>query len=148
MIIEQTEDMELVKKIMLADGVWEYISTPEQEKETFEPVPSWQYILGSVDGEPVGLGIIHEINGGHNKCHVQVLPGHRKEYGMKFGLEGMQFIWDNNTFDYMVASISSRFPNVRKYAEAMGFKVVKTDEKCYKLDNVTYDTWLLVANRG
>ena len=140
--------MELIKGLMTSDGVWEYISTPEQDKETFEPIPDWQYVVGFVDGTPIGLGIIHETKSGHNKCHVQVLPDYRKEHGMKFGLDGMKFIWSNNTFDYMVASISSRFPNVRKYAEAMGFKVVKTREKWYKLDDVSYDAWLLVINRG
>jgi hypothetical protein len=137
--------MELVKKIMLADGVWENLSTKDLDKETFEPVPDWQYVIGRVDGEPVGLGIIHTTEQGYNKCHVQVLPEYRKEHGLKFGLDGMKFIWANNTFDFMVASISSKFPNVRKYAEAMGFELVKTRDKWYKEEG--RDAWLFVAKR-
>ena len=137
--------MEVVKKIMTADGVWENLSTKGQDKATFEPVPSWQYVLGSVDGEPAGLAIIHATEEGYNKCHVQVLPEYRKEYGLKLGLDGMNFIWANNTFNFMVASISSKFPNVRKYAEAIGFELVKTRNKWYKEEGC--DAWLFVAKR-
>ena len=145
MIISHTKDMDIVKKIMTSDGVWENLSTTGQDKETFEPITEWQYVIGEVDGEAVGLGIIHETKDGYNKCHVQVLPEHRKEHGKKFGLDGMRFIWANNTFDFMVASISSRFPNVRKFAELMGFELVKTRPKWYKEEG--HDAWLFVAKR-
>lgn len=145
MIIKYTNDMNIVKALMVADGVWENISTKEQDRETFEPPPHWQYIIGEVDNEPVGLGIIHKTRQGYNKCHVQVLPEHRKEHGLKFGLDGMGFIWANNTFNYMVASISSKFPNVRKFAELMGFEMIKTVDKFYADEG--HDAWLFIARR-
>ena len=143
MIISHTTDLELVKRLITSDGIWENLSTAGIDRDTFEPVPDWQYIIGEVDGEAVGLGIIHKIKSGYNKCHVQVLPEHRKEHGIKFGLDGMKFIWENNTFDFMVASISSKFPNVRKFAELMGFEHVKTKPDWYE----DHDAWLFVAKR-
>ena len=138
MIISHTKDMALVKKLMTSDGIWENISSEGQDRDTFEPIPSWQYVVGEVDGSPIGLGVIHKLRNGLNKCHVQVLPKHRKEYGIKFGLDGMKFIWANNTFDKMVASIPSKFPNVRKFAEVMGFKLIKETDQ---------NEWLFEAKR-
>ena len=143
MIISHTTDMALVKRLITSDGIWENLSTKGLDKETFEPVPDWQRIIGEVDGKVIGLGTIHKIKSGYNKCHVQVLPEYRKEHGIKFGLDGMKFIWANNTFDFMVASISSKFPNVRKFAELMGFEHVETKKNWYE----DYDAWLFVAKR-
>ena len=61
MIISHTTDLELVKKLITSDGIWENLSTKGLDKETFEPVKDWQYVIGEVDGEAVGLGIIHKI---------------------------------------------------------------------------------------
>ena len=143
MIISHTTDMKLVKRLITAEGIWENLSTKGLDKETFEPVKDWQYVIGEVDGEAVGYGAIHKTRSGYNKCHVQVLPKYRKEHGIKFGLDGMKFIWANNTFDFMVASISSKFPNVRKFAELMGFEHVETKPNWYK----EHDAWLFVAKR-
>ena len=138
MVISHTTDMQIVKNLMTSDGIWEHISSEGQDREGFEPIPSWQYVLGEVDGDPIGLGVIHKLKNGLNKCHVQVLPEHRKEHGIKFGLDGMQFIWANNTFNKMVASIPNEFPNVRKFAEMMGFKLIKETD---------HNEWLLEAIR-
>lgn len=135
--------MKLVKRLMTSEGVWDNICAIGQDKDKFEPPLDWQYIMGTVDGEAVGLGIIHKTKSGFNKCHVQVLPEHRKEHGLKFGLDGMKFIWATNDFDSMVASISSKFPNVRKFAELMGFEYVQTKKNWYK----DHDAWLFVAKR-
>lgn len=138
--------MYIVKSLMVADGIWEHISTKEQNRETFEPPTHWQYIVGEVEGRAIGLAVIHKTSQGHNKCHVQVLPERRKEFGIEFGLKGMEFIWANNDFDYMVASISSKYPNVRRFAESMGFELVKTIENFYGDEG--HDVWLFIARRG
>jgi len=137
--------MTIVKSLITADGIWETLCAPGQEKDTFELAPHGQYIIGVVDGKPIALVIIHKTSKGYNKCHVQVLPEHRKEHSKEFGVKGMEFIWANNDFDYMMASISSKFPNVRRYAEMMGFEMIKTVDNFYADEG--HDAWLFIARR-
>ena len=147
MIIEQTEDMELVKSILTVDGIWENIGGHLHDKTEYTPDDTWLYVIGRVDGEPVGMVLVHDTVEGHKQCHVQMLPEHRKEHSKEFGVKGMEWIWANTGIDRMVAAIPEIYPNVRKYAELQGFKVYRTLRKSYEKNGILSDRWLLEIKR-
>lgn len=138
--------MGLVKRILSTEGIWENVGGHRRDKDEYQPDESWLYVIGLVDGEAVGLVMIHDTDG-HKQCHVQVIPKHRKEHSKEFGVKGMQWIWDNTKIDRLVASIASIFPNVRKYAEMQGFKVIRTLEKAYEKNGILSDVWILEVKR-
>ena len=147
MIIERTNDMSLVKSILSSDGVWENIGGHLHDKEEFSPDDSWLYVVGIVDGEAVGMVLVHDDDG-HDKCHVQIIPKYRKEHSKEFGVLGMAWIWNNTSINRLVASIPAIYPNVIKYAKLQGFEVLRTVDGMYKKDGVTCDLVLMENRRG
>ena len=139
--------MEIVKYILLSDGIWENIGGHVREKEEYKPDDTWLYVIGVVNGSPIGLVLVHKTEEGHDQCHVQILPEHRKEQGKEFGIKGMKWIWDNTDIERLVASIPAIYPNVRRYAEMQGFQVFRTLEKSYKKDDIMHDRWLMAVRR-
>jgi hypothetical protein len=134
--------MELVKSILTVDGIWENIGGKGYDKAECIPKESWLYVVGKVKDNVIGMVLVHKTPGGLNKCHVQIIPEYRKEHSAEFGIKGMDWIWANTDIDTMVASIPTKYPNVRAYAELQGFVVVKTVST--KDDTM----WLLEINRG
>lgn len=140
--------MALVKTILTTDGIWEHIGGHRSTKEQFKPAEDWLYVVGVVDGEAVALVLVHDTAEGDKKCHVQIIPKHRKEHGKEFGVKGMEWIWSNTTINRMVASIPELYPNVIKYAKLQGFTIFCTVEKAYEKDGLLYDNFLLEIKRG
>jgi len=140
--------MALVKSILTTDGIWEHIGGHGLIKEQFKPPKDWLYVIGLVDGEAVALVLVHDTAKGDKKCHVQILPEHRKEHGKEFGVKGMAWIWENTTINRMVASIPEIYQNVINYAKLQGFTIFCTVEEAYEKDGVLYDEFLLEIKRG
>lgn len=139
--------MDLVKRILTTEGIWEMIGGHLHKIEDYQPDDSWLYILGAVDGEPVGLVLIHDTTDGYNQVHVQIIPEYREQHSKEFGDKGMQWIWDNTDHDILVALIPSLYPNVKKYAELQGFELFKTLENSYEKDDTIYNDWLMTIKR-
>ena len=142
MIIERTNDMALVKSILTTDGIWEMIGGKGLEKKDLIPDKNWLHAVGIVDGDVVGMVIVHDTPEGDKKCHVQIIPKHRKEHSKEFGVKGMRWIWENTDIQRMVATIPIDYPNVRDYAEKQGFVVYETKPE---KDGII---WLLEINRS
>ena len=134
--------MELVKKILTTDGIWEMIGGKGLEKEDLLPDKKWLHAIGKVGDEVVGLVMVHDTPSGEKECHVQVIPKHRKKYSKEFGVNGMSWIWANTDIQKMIAEIPIKYPNVREYAELQGFEVYET--KQIETDMM----WLMAINRS
>lgn len=134
--------MDLVKQILTTDGIWDKIGGFGYEKDECIPKKAWLHIIGKVDDKVIGMVMIHDTPSGYNKCHITIIPEYRKQHSKEFGEKGMQWIWDNTDFHLLVATIPTKHPNVRAYAELQGFVVFET----ITIKDVTM--WLLSILRG
>jgi len=140
--------MDLVKRILTTDGIWEMIGGHRLKKEEYKPDDSWLYVTGAVDDEVIGIVLVHDTPNGYHQVHVQIIPEYREQHSKEFGDKGMQWLWDNTYYNTLVASIPSLYPNVRQYAELQGFELIDTLENSYEKDDTMYDKWLMTITRN
>lgn len=147
MIIKRTFDEEVIKRFLLADGIWDRISADGDVKEELRIEPEFALYLTDKN-EEIGLFVVHTTSGGDYKCHVQVLPGKRKEYAAEFGNAVLKWVWDRTSINRMVASIPVMYPDVAGFAEKMGFTRTGEEMSTRTRNGVYYTRWLYAIERG
>tara|TARA_R110000824_G_scaffold76487_10_gene193742 strand:+ start:151 stop:567 length:417 start_codon:yes stop_codon:yes gene_type:complete len=122
-IIEQTFSLDVINYVLKEPQVWQEVCGQYNELiEDIEPnLRDYIYLVGHVNMDIIGLFIIHGSEYGY-KCHVQVLPEHRKEHALEFGKKVIDWTWNNTDINKLIALIPQKFPNVIGFAETQGFK--------------------------
>lgn len=148
MEIVQTRNMQLAYSILSNPVIAKEISGPEGFGNYYpNNRKSHIYLTSYVNDKPIGLFIIHPNNRKEWVCHVQVLPKFREKYAKEFGLSVIQWVWDNTDIPYLIANISLKYPNVRKFGHECGFKTL-TKEKVKKGKNThKFGIWKLKIDR-
>lgn len=123
MNIEESTDYKAIHSILTAPGVFEEIGgsgDPDDFVVTHDPV----YLLGRVDGVPMGVFILHGDRDSM-ECHVQVLPAYREAYAVEFGARVVVMARDYTR--ELKAEIPNLYPNVQRFAVGNGFKLTVDD---------------------
>ncbi len=123
MIVTPTSNLQDIKAVLCNPDIYATIADDSSpDIKDFEPPISnkYLYVGGYVNNEIIGLMIYHEYLDG-NKCHVQVLPKHRKEHAKDFG---EQSLYHRGTRP-LYAEIPDLYKNVLDFALLNGFKVIK-----------------------
>jgi len=123
-------DPEIARTISEDDVVW--TSLPEG------PI----YLCGYVP-ELVGCFVIQKQNRACVDVHVQVLPKHRTEHAEDFGRQVIDWVWENLSCEKMTAQIPVIYPNVKDFAERMGFEVEGINTKSFWKGGKLVDQWYL-----
>ena len=127
MIIERTEDIGLINKVLKHAEIWPCIADKEDKKDTFiPPLQDHRYVIGIHGENVIGVMVFHFVEDW--KCHVQVLPEYRKEHGFQFGQEVLKWFWDNIKSDKLTATIPKEYPNVVQFALLNGFSLDKVKD--------------------
>jgi hypothetical protein len=145
MIVKKITNEDEIRTILCNPDIYDTIASDECPAiDDFEiPFDNHRYIGGFVNGEIIALMVYHTYKD-DNKCHVQVLPEHRKEYAQKFGEQSLKFRGTQPLY----AEIAGLYLNVLDFALSFGFETVDKKIADYKKNGLLYDTYILRFNDG
>ena len=95
-----------------------------------------------VDDQPASCLTLQQMNGITWDVHVQILPEYR-EMSLELGHKMLNWIWENTTAEKLVAFISFKYENVKRYAERMGFEVEGISKNSIRIEGELIDQWLM-----
>ncbi len=136
MIVTATTNLTDIKAVLCNPAIYDTITDDNCPNiEDFEPPINnkYLYVGGYVDNEIIGLMVYHEYLDG-NKCHVQVLPEHRKEHAKQFGEQSLQYRGTRPLY----AEIPDLYKNVLDFAILNDFKVIKRIDNGFIKNGVNY----------
>lgn len=141
MIVKETKNLDEIKAVLCNAAIYDTITEDDNPcADEFEPpiTDDYLYVGGYVEGEIIALMIYHKYLDG-NKCHVQVLPEHRKEHAIRFGEQSLLF---RGTLP-LYAEIPDLYKNVLDFALLNNFKVINTKENDYIKNGEIYNVNVL-----
>lgn len=150
MIVERTKDIGLVKSIITQPKIWESIkgSYTGTIEDISPPVDDYIYIVGTEDGDAVGLFIVHPTTFDIWQCHVQVMPKYRDSHAVDFGKRVLNWVWSNTDINKLMALIPVIYPNVKEFSELQGFCQEGLLTNSYEKGGEIHSQWLVSINRG
>jgi hypothetical protein len=134
MMVKETKNMDEIKSIIFHPTIHPHIED-DDNKVVDLPVKDSKYIGCYIDDKIVGVGMFHKVEG-LTVCHMHLLKEYRKTIGLEFGLEAIKLRPD----DVLYTNVDETFPNIMRYVEALGFKLIDTVKKCVKKDGLFYDS--------
>jgi hypothetical protein len=148
LIIERSTDYDALRSIMTNPEIWDTITNDGCDVETWQPEQDRMYLLGSIEGEYVGVFVIHMSDIGIYQCHVQVLPSMRKLYAIEFGKMVINWVWKNTEINKLFALIPDIYPNVKNFSELHGFHQEGLITKSFIKNGSLCSQWLMTIERG
>jgi hypothetical protein len=146
LIVKETTSIDDIKAILCNPVIYDTITDDNSPlAKNFEPPVNddYLYIGGYVNGQIIALMVYHKYLDG-NKCHLQVLPEHRKEYAINFGEQSLLF---KGTLP-LYAEIPDLYKNVLAFALSNSFKVKSVKENDYIKNGKTYNVNVLEFQDG
>lgn len=144
--VVRTYDMRLADNILTNPVILSTIT----EDGTIYKYPSIRnshiYLTSFLDNKPIGLTILHPNKYKQWQVHIQVLPEYREKYGIAFGKACIAWGWDYG-IDTCYATIPVIYPNVKAFAELLGFKQVDVLPKSYMKNGRLVDKWVIRLDR-
>lgn len=142
MIITRCYDVDIVRSILTHPDIYDRISEDgAPSAESYQPnMDSATFLVGVVDAMPIGVFIVHQINGVTWECHLQVLPEHRKNHASEFLTRCIDLV-SNAGVKKIVAQIPYLYPNVKDFALRHGFHIEGVNRKSYLKHGQLYDQW-------
>lgn len=146
MKVDFTVDRDTIKSILCHPDVYKTISDDLcPASEDYEVDYNALYI---VDEKPVGCFILHQNGSSDWWCHVQVLPQYRQDYAYNFGRAVLSFAFDNIPHcQKLLAQIPTKYPNVLKFAQRMGFEKEGINRHSYLKGGKWFDQYYLGLRR-
>jgi RimJ/RimL family protein N-acetyltransferase len=111
------------------------------------PMPEGPIYLCGYVPELIGCFILHKLSKVTLGCHVQVLPEYRAEHAEEFGRAVIEWTWENTDAHKIVAEIPFLYPNVRRFAERMGFEVEGINRGSLMKGGLLIDQWHMGLRR-
>lgn len=146
----RTFDVGLVYQIMTSPEIWAVVAEDGQDAMTYTPdVTSACYLAVYADESLVALYIFRRINGVTLEGHAQVLPQYRKRYSIATGEKVLEWVWANAPWCHKInAWVPTIYPNVRDFAERLGFQQEGINSQSYLKNGTLHDRWLLGLTRS
>jgi len=140
LIVKETDNIDDIKSILCNPAIYDTITEDNSPlAEDFTPIfEDHLYIGGYVKGEIIALMVYHKYLDG-NKCHVQVLPEHRKKYAKEFGEQSLRFKGTRPLY----AVIPDLYQNVLDFSFLFGFKVIDKKIGSYVKNGKSYNDNIL-----
>lgn len=146
MIVKKITNADDIKAILCNPAIYDTITDDNSPlPEDFDPpiTKEYLYIGGYVNGEIIALMVYHKYLDG-NKCHVQVLSEHRKEYAIKFGEQSLLFRGTRPLY----AEIPDLYKNVLAFALLNNFDVIGAKESDYIKNGKAYNVNVMRFQNG
>lgn len=146
MILKRTTSIDDIRAVLCHPDIYATIADDNCPLvEDFDPpiTDDYLYVGGYVEGEIIALMVYHKFLNG-NKCHVQILPEHRRKHAKKFGEQSLLF---RGTLP-LYAEIPSLYRHVLFFALSNNFKVIGVKENGHVKNGKTYNVNLLEFQNG
>jgi hypothetical protein len=122
-IIKQTYDIDLIKRIFCEPEIYERIRDDgSPEAKDFNPVDPSNYVYYLTDDSESCLLYLSWKNCVTLDGHIQILKNHRNN-AMEFGKLAKQWIWDNTKARKIEVTIPDIYPDVLQFIQKQGFIV-------------------------
>ena len=151
-VAERTYNNELVKKILVDDGLWPTVTEDGMSVSEFYPdckKDCYLLVKNKADGI-LGVYNLHPINSATLQIHAQVFPRYRKAYSKQTGYATLRWIKDNSPKDFVkvIAIIPCLYPNVHDFTLMFGFELEGVLSCSFKKNGVLHDQWILGLSRS
>lgn len=120
MEIAVTEDLDLVKSILMHPANWPHLVNDDVPQD-FEMPEDWLYIL-ALDPHPVGVFCLNALSADTVSAHLAMLPEGRGEGVRKASEEVIEFIWKGTPAKRIVLNVDEDNVRAMKAAQKHGFK--------------------------
>jgi len=148
MILELTQDTDLIKTVMLDPEMWELIQDDSVEKSDFMAiVPANMLVLSAIVGNVIGLHLFVEKEEGVI-YHPMLLKPFRKEFGREFMRKGLDWIFENTATEQLFAEIPTDHISTINLAKHLNFKEIGIKKNGRKQGGKMLDLQRLRLNKG
>ena len=147
MILELTNDPDLVRSLMTDSDIWEKIKEDGIEKDSFYPTIRGHVImLSAIVDEPIGL---HQFTDHGDKVlyHPILLKQFRKQYGREFFKLGIKWFFDNTKCSKLTAEIPVTDKSTINLAKHLNFNEISTIKNGVSKNNKFIDLKVLRLDR-
>lgn len=142
MILEPTEDLELIKEIVTDPEIWERFAEEGVDKETFYPFidSGTGWLLCISEDDICGIILAHI----ETSCSITIHPYLRKKHRGK-GRDMMTSLFkrfveqDDSEFVKINAVIPDCYKSTQNFAKRVGFTEEGTSRSSYRKDGNVYD---------
>lgn len=148
MIIERTQDKELIAGVLLHPALYEANTDDSHPAADFfhaEQVLLKDdiYYLAAKADELVGLFVFQEKRPQMYEAHANVLP-HMRQFSREAGRASVRWMFQNTDAERLHVIIPVQYPNVFKYAMDMGFKLKKIIPDHVTKQGRSHDAYFMV----
>ena len=135
MILQPTENVDLIKEIMTNDEIWEKIKEDGFDKDEFTPIiPKNVIILVAIVDSVIGL---HRFTNTGDKIlyHPILLKKFRKDYGREFFDKGIKWFFEKTQYSRLYAEIPVTDKSTINLAKHLNFNEITTIQNGVKKNN-------------
>ena len=143
MILQPTENVDLIKEIMTNDEIWEKIKEDGFDKDEFTPIiPKNVIILAAIVDSVIGL---HRFTNTGDKIlyHPILLKKFRKDYGREFFDKGIKWFFEKTQYSRLYAEIPVTDKSTINLAKHLNFNEITTIQNGVKKNNKFIDLKVL-----
>ena len=147
MIIKQTNNLDLIKRIFCDPEIYARISDDgSPESKDFNPVKPCDYVYYLTDDSETCLVYFHWKNSVTLEGHIQILKNHRDK-AMEFGSLAKKWVWDNTEAQKIEVTIPVIYQDVLKFIQKQGFKLEGLSKNSYLKNDKLHDQVYLGLER-
>ena len=143
MILEVTNDVNIVRDIMTDSDIWEKIKEDGIEKEGINfHLPDNVLMIKAVVDNVIGL---HMFTAEDDKIlyHPMLLKAFRRDYGREFFERGINWFFDNTKYSRLYAEIPVTHRSTINLAKKLNFNEISTIKNGVQKDNNFIDLTVL-----
>ena len=143
MILQPTENVDLIKEIMTNDEIWEKIKEDGFDKDEITPIiPKNVIICAAIVDSVIGL---HRFTNTGDKIlyHPILLKKFRKDYGREFFDKGIKWFFEKTQYSRLYAEIPVTDKSTINLAKHLNFNEITTIQNGVKKNNKFIDLKVL-----
>ena len=149
MIVERTQDPELIKCVFSNPQIFATVAEDGQSATDIEPDMNRNIWLVMKDGsDVVALYQVERLNGITAQIHANVLPQYRKIRSKETGRLALDWVMEHlPDIHKLIAVVPVIYPNVRDFTCSFGFREEGLNRESYLKNGEIHDQWILGITR-
>ncbi len=143
--LKRITDIEIIKKVLFSDCIWDRISEDEQTRESFEFENNKNYLWIGVylDKKIIGMFFLHPTNNTTIQIHIHILEKFREKYAYESGAKIISwFIHEApKNIVKMIAEIPALYQDVYHYSKKFNFVDEGLNRASFKKNRIMHDQY-------
>lgn len=148
--IKETTDQEEIKKVLYHPDILPNISEDSIKIDTSKPIDiidGIRFFATYYENKLSGMFLL-DVQEDVADIHITMLPEFRKDIAYNTGCVFINKCFNELGIKKLTAVIPSKYNNVLKFAQKIGFKIVNKTKNTYMSNKVYYDDYYLELNNG